>query len=189
MARLSETAPTRTFRYSVALDNYSPTRDFGAGTGDLYAPDTAWNGQSETIILHNVDNFGDFERTNFIVDDGESVRAFYLSGWNQPGTMIYLSPFPTNTGAIRPDNGRPVDYSQWALGPRKTFHLKITWQGEAPKPTYAQYQTDRVIASGADTFAIKVETRGAGEDSTDTKWLNITPAQLSAIRAILGSED
>lgn len=131
MPRLSETVPTRTFRYAVALDNYTPTRKFGAGTGDLYAPDTAWNGQSETIILHDVDNFGDFEHTSFIIDDGESVRVFYLSGWNGSGTMVYLSPFPTN-GAIRPDNGRPVDFSQWALGPRKTFHLKVTWQSEAP---------------------------------------------------------
>lgn len=128
MARLSETAPTRTFHYAVALDNHTPTRQFGSGTGSLYLPDTAWNGQSETIILHDVENFRDFERSNFIIDDGKSVRVFYLAGWNPIGTMLYLQPFPTNpNGATRPDNGRVIDYSSWALGPRKTFHLKITW--------------------------------------------------------------
>jgi hypothetical protein len=138
MPRITHTTPTRRFDYWCAMDNYDQTSARAVqtrSTGDLYAPDTAWEGQSETIILPNgLDIFVPVSesqpRINFIIDDGESVRVFYVAGWHDTDKYLLLHPFPVNTGAVRPDNGRPVDYSGWALGPRKTFHLKVTWKSE-----------------------------------------------------------
>lgn len=184
MASITETTPTRTFTYHAVLDNHSVTRDYAYSTGELYAPGTAWDGQTETIVLTDSSAFKDAERSNYLIDDGHTVRAFYVAGWNQERTALYLQPFPTNHAGV---DGRPVDFGTWALGPRRTYHLKVIWGGEL-QPTYEQHQIDRVATSGADVFALKLETRGAGENSAETKWLNISPAQLAQIRTILGED-
>jgi hypothetical protein len=45
-------------------------------------------------------------------------------GEHLTGERIFLAPFPVN-GGLRPDTGRPVDMSNWMIGPRRTYHLKV----------------------------------------------------------------
>lgn len=113
---------TRTATYRAPLDNHSITRNFAGGHLHFYA---AEGDMAETITLHQSGQFKDAEQANYLIDDGATVRPFYVSGWSREG-LIYLQPFPVN-GAIRPDNGRPADFSTWALGPRRTYHLKVTY--------------------------------------------------------------
>jgi hypothetical protein len=57
-------------------------------------------------------------------DDGHDVTPLYVTGWQEDGNT-FLRRFPLSEGT-RPDNGRPVDMSGWALGPRRAYHLKAT---------------------------------------------------------------
>lgn len=117
------------YRWSAALDNYEPTRNYGHGRLWKYGriDDTRGPG----IIL---DPTGTPLGPNMLVlvDDGATVTPYYVSGWGPTDApnLIFLSPFPTNvdeTGApiLRANDGRPVDFSSWALGPTKCFHLKV----------------------------------------------------------------
>jgi hypothetical protein len=118
----------RPFHWSCALDNYEPTRNYGHGRGWEY--DRVDNNRGPGIIL---DTTGTTLGPNMValVDDGLSVRPFYVAGWLT--TELYFHPFPTNvdsagTPILRADDGRPVDYSNWMVGPSKVFHLKISFE-------------------------------------------------------------
>lgn len=84
----------------------------------------------------------------FIIDDGKTALPYY-SGGHQPGMLRtdidlslkqthqdrtawerlpfeILTPFPVNPdGRMRPDGRGVIDYSDWLLGPKKCYHLKI----------------------------------------------------------------
>ena len=105
---------------SVALDNHEPTRDFARIFGEVYAAnDTA----PQTVVLTPGADLKDAHRAVYLLDDGQTIRPHYVAGWNREDTTIYLHPFPTSTGT-RPD-GRPVDMSNWFLGPRRAYHVKL----------------------------------------------------------------
>lgn len=64
----------------------------------------------------------------FLIDDGASVVPWYCAGWSpsDDAPAFYLNAFPTNPdGRVRPDNGRPVDYSSWLRASTRAWHLKI----------------------------------------------------------------
>lgn len=118
------------FSWSTALDNYEPTRNHGSGKGTRYIMD----GEMRIRLEDGIDDLKDGVNAAYFVDDGRTVVPMYVAGW-QPGNpshpegcapSILLHPFPTN-GRIRPDNGRPADFSSWMLGPRKAFHLKVSF--------------------------------------------------------------
>lgn len=126
---------TESLRWSAALDNHEPTRDFAMGTGLIYPP---WPDQprSTTITLLGVNELKDAEKAVYLLDDGSTVTAWYVAGWagdpNKRGALnpdkpeLHLQQFPVNPdGDTRPD-GRVVDFGTWQLGPRRAYHLKIT---------------------------------------------------------------
>lgn len=133
--------PTARFRYRVELDNYSPVpRSEGSGIIERY---DLTDGRPVTYVIETCDGMRDATRAVFLFDDGARVVPLYVAGWNAaPGIdvslsgderaavsatprLVYLHPFPLSSGT-RPDNGRPVDMSGWALGPRRAYHLKVT---------------------------------------------------------------
>lgn len=69
-------------------------------------------------------------RAIYLLDNGYSVRPFYVAGWHDERQEIYLHPFPVNYDShgvrrMRDDGRGPVDFSGWVLSPRRAFHLKM----------------------------------------------------------------
>jgi hypothetical protein len=114
-----------TFRWWCALDNYEPRRAEMDGT--LERSTHAVTGNDTIVILPPL-GLKDSTNAVYLIDDGETVTAWYVAGWNPKDPGLILNPFPVNPGGerTRPDNGRPVDYSAWSLGPRRAYHLKVT---------------------------------------------------------------
>jgi hypothetical protein len=119
------------YRWNTALTNHEPvSRDFASGT--LYRYNAIDEVRGPGIILEDASGLKDATNATYLVDDGRTVEAFYVTGWgptDAPDT-IFLQPFPTNYNAdgtprLRAD-GRPVDFSSWQLGPRRAYHLKVS---------------------------------------------------------------
>lgn len=138
-------------QWTCAMDNYEPfprliltgyavrysgtlTRSDGSRaehpTAGIYMPCDDANG----IPLGNA------IKSIALFDDGTSVAPYYCKGWNPyetdlqrtgeyhfgaTGPYVLWDVFPLSQG-IRPDNGRPVDMSNWMLGPRRAYHFKVT---------------------------------------------------------------
>ncbi len=123
----------RPFSFACANDNYEPTRSYAYGEGWEYdRPDDV---RGPGIILAS-DGGQLKHRTTavYLIDDGRTVRPFYVSGWGPDADgLTYLQPFPTNydddgNHRRRADDGRPVDFGTWMLGPRTFYHLKVTFK-------------------------------------------------------------
>ncbi len=119
---------TESLRWSARLDNYNTPRDYAMGTGLVYAADEDGT-RAETITLLGVDELRENNKAVYLLDDGKTVTVWYVAGWSSDPAdrSLYLQQFPTNPdGRTRPDNGRVIDYNTWQLGPRRSYHLKIT---------------------------------------------------------------
>lgn len=117
-----------THRYSTDLDNYVPARDWAA---DKLEWTTDAHGRP-TAILHGIDKLPDATKSLYLLDDGRTARIMYVSGWAKAdhatqANQLWLQDIPVNPdGETRPDNGERIQYSTWRLGPRRTYHLKLT---------------------------------------------------------------
>jgi hypothetical protein len=109
---------------SIAADNHEPTRNFYQITGEVYAPmPGTWE---RCVVITTTDDITDMIRSNYLLDDGATVVPHYVGGWNQTFTRVFLYPFPVNPDQRRrTDNGQVIDYSTFALGPRRCYHVKI----------------------------------------------------------------
>jgi hypothetical protein len=120
------------YRWNAALTNHEPcSRDWAAGT--LYRYGRLDEVRGPGIILEDASGLKDATNATYLVDDGRTVEVYYVSGWgprDAPDT-IFLQPFPTNyeedgTRRVSPRDGRPIDFGNWHLGPRRAYHLKVT---------------------------------------------------------------
>ena len=118
------------YTYAVSLDNHEPVREQANGTIEVWQwPDT---GEVSYRIPGGLSQFfRDNGNIIFLMDDGRTVAPLYMAGWSDREDTLFLRPFPVNTDAdgsprLREDDGRPVDYSTWMLGPRRAYHLKVT---------------------------------------------------------------
>jgi hypothetical protein len=113
------------FTYWAPLDRYEPAPRRTAH-GLLYT--FTYPDGREGLVIDSVDQFRDHTSAVYLIDDGSDVRPFHVAAWSTLATDDYVIalPFPTNDGRVRPDNGRPVDFSNWAVGPTRAYHLKIT---------------------------------------------------------------
>lgn len=94
-------------RWNSPLDNYRPVpRDNGAGFVVKYRN----NHVEEAYVLFHDDQFGDSRALSFLIDDGETVKPFYLASWNESGGFFIL---------------HPIQPGIHDLGPRKTYHVKV----------------------------------------------------------------
>lgn len=126
------TAPrlARTYTYVTAMDNHDPARHMQTGTVEEW--EWSDDGSRSYRIPDGVSVFVKADSNIiFLLDDGRTVRALYVAGWSGAEDRLFLRPMPVGinddgTPRLRADNGRPVDYSTWMLGPRRTYHLKIT---------------------------------------------------------------
>ena len=111
--------------FEAAADNHSVTRNYITGTAD-----TEQGARKDIIILQFADRAQADVSGLYLLDYGTEVVACYVAGWNpnRPGE-VWIQPFPVTDGTqLRADNGRPVDYSNWQLGPRKAYHFKLQLQ-------------------------------------------------------------
>lgn len=121
---------TRTYTYVCQMDNHEPPRSEARGTVEAWTwPDT---GEESYRIPDGMTTFlSRGTNTVFLLDDGRTVRPFYVTGWNPRDGHVTLGPMPVDinpdgTPRMRTDHpDRPVDYSTWTLGPARAYHLKI----------------------------------------------------------------
>ena len=122
----------RHLRGQIARDNYEPTRGFA--TVDLHTYDMGKDDpRGSGIILADGSQLREAWHAVYLIDDGRTVAPFYVIGWSTDPAdpYIMLHPFPVNVHAdgsprLRADDGRPVDFASWALGPRRAYHVKVT---------------------------------------------------------------
>lgn len=107
----------------VTYDRFSRVTASGTVTEFTYTAT-----QPVTFELVGVRPLKDNERSLYVLDDGTEVVPAYVAGWPKDAQdTVWAQPFPVNDGRIRPDNGREVDFSTWALAPRRAYHFKVTW--------------------------------------------------------------
>lgn len=149
----------RVVSFRFAGDNHEPTRDVGHGYGVRYTRDDGYEAMWIAADAEHALSLAELRKSNVIVDDGQSVTVMYLAGYrgeldadnpaaaigvNYPYALFHA--FPLSRGT-RPDNGRPVDMSNWMLGPRKSYHLKVSdVRGESDLVTYHGLQMTRLAA-------------------------------------------
>lgn len=115
------------FQWSCALDNYEPCPRSWA-TGPAYR--FIGHSGDEEWLIENVTSLKDSKSAVYIIDDGRTVRPLYVAGWHWDHDYILGHHFPTSFDAdgsprLRDDDQRPVDFTNWQLGPRRAYHLKI----------------------------------------------------------------
>lgn len=122
------------YTFTAAADNYEPApRNYLSGTLAVYEMPAEQTGRTlARVLCFSSDVPKQAHHAIYLLDDGSSVTAYYVAGWRPDLSEIYLQTFPLNDGTIRPDNGRPVDFSGWLLGPRTAFHLKLSAAAQQP---------------------------------------------------------
>lgn len=120
--------------YAVSLDNYEPVRTVECGCLVTY---DGLNEISGHKLIMLSDQRTDMVTANavFIVDDGRQAVPYWCGAAHSgnPAPLypegcephVILFPFPVNPRQVARLDGRIVDYSDWMLGPRKVYHLKI----------------------------------------------------------------
>lgn len=122
---------TRTYAFACQTDNHEPPRSEARGVVEVWTwPDT---GEESYRIPDGFSTFlGRGPHAVFLLDDGRTVRPFYVTGWSGREDKVFLGPMPVNvnedgTPRMRKDHpDRQVDYATWTLGPSRAYHLKIT---------------------------------------------------------------
>ena len=90
--------------------------------GSLEASLTTYQGSKASTVYmltlnHSSEAPKDFERSLFILDDGYSVKPYYVAGWSADKTELFIH--PVNAGGI-------TQYME----PRKTYFLTLTNKGK-----------------------------------------------------------
>lgn len=114
-----------TLYFWAVLDNFEPPRNDTRGQAEIWLN---VHGDEVIKIVDAPEHFKDGHNALYLLDDGSTVVPYYVTGWNDSEpTRVYIQPMPTNPDGAktRPDNSRPIDYANWALGPRRAYHLKV----------------------------------------------------------------
>lgn len=110
------------FRYIAQLDNREPSLKDTWGVGWFFnRPGYPVN---DGVILEKAEDFRDAHQAVYLLDNGLGVAPYYVAAWHAEQGFVILHPFPLSIGR-RTDNGEPIDASNWRLGPRRCYHLKI----------------------------------------------------------------
>jgi hypothetical protein len=114
-------------RWTTVLDNHEPPRD--TAHGNLYTYNRT-DRAGEGIVIEDASDMREPHKCSFIIDDGRTVKVFYVASWNPDTHDLILHRLPVNfeedgSPILRADDQRPVDYSDWVLGPRRCYHLKV----------------------------------------------------------------
>lgn len=115
--------------YHTVMDNHEPPRRTHRGVlTEWERPETL---RENTMVLEPHSPFHKIHTLasggiSFVLDDGDVATPYYVSGWQPLDLTMFLQPFPTNPDKRTRPDGRPIEYSTWVLGPRKTYHLKIS---------------------------------------------------------------
>lgn len=115
------------YRGLIALTNHDPWhRQYRETVVDCYAaPDH--QGRPIWVVYHH----GDLSHEAvFIMDDGRDVIPWYVAGWHDEHEDIILHRFPRNFDdngepIRRANDGYPVNFDTWQLGPRRAYHVKL----------------------------------------------------------------
>jgi hypothetical protein len=130
----AENSP-RLVAYTAALDNYEPVpRAIENGYLVEYDDPMEVSGQPRYMRAPGRSKIP--EGSVFLVDDGITCRPCYGGSTNagnpaplypegsEPKEILY--PFPVNPDGKTSADGRVIDYTNWLLGPRKAYLLKVT---------------------------------------------------------------
>lgn len=111
--------------FTVAMDAYEPTRRYEYGVIEKWVNP---EGITRFRIPNATDLFRDAHRALYLLDDGNTVVPHYVCGWNSTTdpTTIWIEPLPTNPEGKTDNSGRVIDYRDWALGPLRAYHLKLS---------------------------------------------------------------
>lgn len=115
---------------SIALDNYEPVpRTIATVQAWRYDvqpahPAPADGARLGWILDPAIGVLRRAQASIYLMDTGTEVTVCYVAGWHPGGTHLILHPFPLSRGT-RPDNGQPVDMSNWFFGPRLAYHVKL----------------------------------------------------------------
>jgi len=115
--------PQAVVHWSAALDNHSPARNHAYGYGVL-----GRNERGETIMtLRTRGMLRDAERAVYLVDDGKSVTAMYVTGYGHKTRPDFLAvaSLPTNPDGETDKRGDVIAYANWRLGPSRAYHFKV----------------------------------------------------------------
>lgn len=118
----------------IALDNYEPVaRSFERV--ECYSYDLGDDVRGSGWVLDHAYHLRDATKAIWLMDDGRTVQPFYVASWHEEHQHIILHPFPVKvnddgTPRLRANDGRPVDFSNWQLGPRRAYHVKLTRVGQ-----------------------------------------------------------
>lgn len=117
----------RAFHWQAALDNYSPARSYATGEGWEFRPPQ--QGEAGGIVLDGARILRFALRAVYLIDDGDSVRPFYVVCFGPGGEdPVVLHQFPLVGDPA--SHSVLVDPSAWHLGPRPAYHLKAVRHGE-----------------------------------------------------------
>ena len=114
------------YRGTVAADNYEPApRTVVIVNCYFYSTETVTDG----LIIDDARQLRDYTHAVYLIDDGRTVRPYYVAAWHPEGDYVIAHPFPTNytaDGSPQPRvDGLPVNYDSWQLGPRRAYHVKV----------------------------------------------------------------
>lgn len=114
------------FRWTAALDNHEPVREYAQGDGWYYTQ----HGERRVVLDVGIMPRERRNRALYILDDGTRIVPMWVLAFHPEMTHVILGPFPVNvnndgTPRLRDDDQRPVDFSNWYLGPRYAYHLKV----------------------------------------------------------------
>lgn len=77
--------------------------------------------KQDTVVL-----FGTVDaRAVYVIDDGRTVDAMFVAGWNRADRAVFLNRYPVDTAGKR-DGDDNRAYDTWELEPRMSYHVKIT---------------------------------------------------------------
>lgn len=111
-----------------ALDNYQPCpRETAYVDCYFYSTETA----PDAVVIDGLGAVRDARRAVYLIDDGRTVRPFYVAAYHPDRAYVIAHAFPVDVNAdgsplMRADGRGAVDMSTWAIGPSRAYHVKVS---------------------------------------------------------------
>lgn len=82
-------------KFSTPADNFNPTRNYIRGTLDAYSMTNNVDNPALCYTLRYADDSPKVKvpsKTIFLLDDGYALKTYYVAGYSQDATELYLYP-------------------------------------------------------------------------------------------------
>jgi len=115
---------TSAHTFHLALTNHEPwDKRYREAWGVItfHATDTVQGGAA----IYGAD-WHDWHDSVYLLDDGESVRPYYVAAWRDAGTYDHPQPGEHRSHLILHPMPTGERHASWQLGPRRCYHVKLT---------------------------------------------------------------